>query len=172
MDCKNAGSRGFPVLLFAAHLFLFRGSLLNQLLCEFLEFRTAVFDFIFLVCFDGKAYHFGRDGGTVSLFIAALDFFDGFHGNCCKAIFGFQKNALGSQDHSALFLGTDHFDGFPGLQNQLQLPGGISELKVAAFPQGRPDYRNQRHQHRGNHQDFLHGDHRKIPFGECIDIFA
>ena len=119
-------------------LLLFPGllcGLFDQLLCKGCKFFTVIFDFILLFRFDGKAHHFRRNGGTIALFIIALDLFDGLDGHSIETAFGFDEDSLAGKNHSSLLLGTYDFYGLPGLQHQLQLPGGISTFIIAAFPQ-------------------------------------
>ena len=155
-------------------LLLFPGllcGLFDQLLCKGCKLFAVIPDFILLLRFDGKAHHFRRNGGSVTLFVIALDLFDGLDGHSIETAFGFKQNSLGGQDHPALLLGADDFYGFPGLQHQLQFPGGVSIFIFAAFFQGRPDCQKQQKQgSRG--QNFLPGLHGFIPFLGCIDIFA
>lgn len=120
-------------------LLLFPGllcSLFDQLLCKGCKLFAVIFDFILLFRFDGKTHHFCRNSGSVALFVIALNFFDGLDGHGIETAFGFKKDSLGGQDDSALLLGADDFYGFPGLQHQLQLPGGVSVFIIAAFFQG------------------------------------
>lgn len=120
-------------------LLLFPGllcGLFDQLLCKGCKLFAVIPDFILLLRLDGKAHHFRRNGGSVTLFVIALDLFDGLDGHGIETAFGFKKDSLGGQDDSSLLLGADNFYGFPGLQHQLQFSGGISVFIIAAFFQG------------------------------------